>query len=166
MPKLINDIMTSKKMAFKNWVHNIRFRFRKATKKRKSPHAIAFGFYIGTLLNLLLPIIGISWLVAIFIAFISRKISRAAMFLALVFWNVITLPPVYMFSYSLGNLLFGSSSIPLYTFQFMGQTLNITKEFLIGHIISTFIISLSSYFILKSISTIYYKKIAKKPVPE
>lgn len=116
---------------------------------KTSPHSIALGFAIGTLIAIL-PTLGFTYLIATIVMLVDAKESKIALFGALLIWNPFVLFPLYTLSYRLGNfILRGFPAI--YPLQVIGQFRYATLRFLIGNFIIAVLFSVTSYFILRKL---------------
>jgi uncharacterized protein (DUF2062 family) len=141
---------------FKHYMH------RFATSEHSS-HYVALSFSIGTFINILLGFLpGVSLLLVLPIIFIFEKLSKLAALIALFCWNGLTLIPVYVLSYSLGNTLFGP--MPHIEYNNIKQLLSMSGDvillFLVGNAILGGIIAVASYYLVKALVTWYRRKYA------
>jgi len=121
-----------------------------------TPHSIASGFAIGTLIGIL-PTPGISMPIALLIVFIFPKINKISLVGAILFWNPLLTIPLYPPSYALGNMIFGNTEVIRYNLVLFDQAYNFTRRFLVGNAIIAITIAMTSYLITR-IVIIGYKK--------
>ena len=126
-------------------------------RTKTSPHSIGLGFAIGTFISIL-PTPGFNILLGLLVLFIFKKVSKFSLFAGIIFWKPLFSIPIYYFSYQIGDLLFGQSTTMVYELTIFARIYVYARRFLIGNIILTLIISLCSYFILRGIFTLYYKR--------
>jgi len=128
---------------------------------KKSPHSIALGFAVGSFIAIM-PTLGTGPLIALVVLLIFTKLNKIALFGSFLIWNPLVMTSVYYLSYKIGNLVFGRA--PLIAFEF--SISNIIKffslKFLVGNTILAILVSVLSYFIIKTIAVNYQKKILTK----
>jgi uncharacterized protein (DUF2062 family) len=110
-----------------------------------TPHDIALGLAIGTLVTLL-PTFGFSALLALLLIFIFPTINRPAIFISLIVWNPLVQIPVYAASFQLGSYLFADATLVKYDIEVLNQLYSFTRRFLIAHLIIVSGITLVTYF--------------------
>ena len=99
-----------------------------------TPHSIALGIAIGTLVALL-PTFGFSAVLALLLIFIFPNINRPAIFVSLIIWNPLVQIPIYAASFQLGALLFTDAPLVKYDIEILNQLYSFTQRFLIAHLI-------------------------------
>jgi len=99
-----------------------------------TPHSIALGIAIGTLVALL-PTFGFSAVLALLLIFIFPNINRPAIFVSLIIWNPLVQIPIYAASFQLGSLLFTDAPLVKYDIEILNQLYSFTQRFLIAHLI-------------------------------
>jgi len=109
-----------------------------------TPHDIALGLAIGTLVTLL-PTFGFSALLALFVIFIFPNINRPAIFLSLIVWNPIVQIPIYAASFQLGTMLFQDATLVKYDVEILNQLYSFTRRFLIAHLIIVLGLTICTY---------------------
>ena len=109
-----------------------------------TPHSMALGLAIGTLISLL-PTFGFSALLALVTIFMFPKINRPTIFFALIVWNPLVQIPVYAASFHLGSYLFEGMPIVIYDLEVLNQIYSFTRRFLIAHLLLTLIITIFIY---------------------
>lgn len=137
----------------------IKHHFSEVLKTKRSPHAIAIGFAVGTLINIL-PTPGLNIPITIMIILIFERINKYSLLSALAFWNPFTLPFVYVLDYKVGNLLFNLTNLTQQNLSAFGQIFQYASKFITGSLIVATIFSILSYFIVKY-SIIYLKYVRK-----
>jgi uncharacterized protein len=131
--------------------------FKRVIETKKSPHSIALGFTLGTLIALL-PTPGFSVLIGILVVFIFNKINKYSLFGAIALWNPLVQIPIYTLSYKIGNLIFGSMPLVEYKISLLHQILIYTRRFLIGNVILAILISIISYIVVWLVASHYANK--------
>ena len=131
--------------------------FQEVIRTKTSPHSIGVGFAIGTFISTL-PTPGFNILLGLLILLIFKKVNKFSLFAGIIFWKPLFSIPIYYFSYQIGNMLFGQSPMIMYELTFLDQMYSYARRFLIGNVILTVTISIASYFILRGMFSLYYKK--------
>ena len=109
-----------------------------------TPHNIAFGLAIGSLVTLL-PTFGFSALLALLLIFIFPNINRPAVFVSLIIWNPLVQIPIYGLSFQLGTMLFTDAPLVKYDVEILNQLYSFTRRFLVAHLIIVSSITLLVY---------------------
>jgi uncharacterized protein (DUF2062 family) len=126
-----------------------------------TPHDIALGLAIGTLVTLL-PTFGFSALLALLLIFIFPTINRPAIFISLIVWNPLVQIPVYAASFQLGSHLFADATLVKYDIEVLNQLYSFTRRFLIAHLIIVSSITLVTYFATWTILSLRQAKQTQK----
>ncbi len=113
-----------------------------------TPHSIALGLAIGTLVSLL-PTFGFSALLALLLIFIFPSINRPAIFVSLIIWNPLIQIPIYAASFQLGSILFADATLVKYDIEILNQLYSFTRRFLVAHLIIVSIITMLTYVIAR-----------------
>ena len=146
----VNDMITKLK-------EKIKHHFQEVMKVKTSPHSIALGFAIGTLIAIL-PTFGLGILIGVLVVLIFEKVNKFSLLLSFVVFNTFTMIPLYLLSYKIGDLIFGSSPVSKYNIVILNQIYNFSRRYLIGNLIVAIVISTISYFIVKKIVLLYIQK--------
>lgn len=109
-----------------------------------SPHSVAFGAAVGTLIALL-PTFGFSALLGFLVMCVFKTLNRPAVFLALIVFNPIVQIPIYVLSFKLGGILFADAAVVTYNFEILNQLYSYTRRFLVAHTMLTILISTLTY---------------------
>ena len=142
---------------FRRIKEKVKYHFHEVMKTKRSPHSIAMGFAIGTLINVL-PTPGFNVLITIIIMLIFKKLNKYSLLAAIVFWNPLTMSIIYFLSYGIGDLIFGHTPIINYNISHIQQIYEVSRRYLVGNIIVATIFTLTSYFLVKFV-VIEYRKI-------
>jgi len=126
-----------------------------------TPHSIAMGLAIGTLVSLL-PTFGFSALLGLLLIFIFPNINRPAIFISLIIWNPLVQIPIYAASFQLGSLLFSDAPLVKYDIEILNQIYSFTQRFLIAHLIIVSGITGMTYVVTRLVLT--YKKFGRPVV--
>jgi len=113
-----------------------------------SPHSIALGLAIGTLVTLL-PTFGFSALLALLLIFIFPNINRPAIFVSLIIWNPLVQIPIYAASFQLGSWLFAEAPLVKYDIEILNQLYSFTQRFLVAHLIIVAGITVVTYIVAR-----------------
>lgn len=113
-----------------------------------TPHDIALGLAIGTLVTLL-PTFGFSALLAMLLIFIFPTINRPAIFVSLIIWNPLFQIPIYAASFQLGSMLFVDAPLVKYDIEVLNQLYSFTRRFLIAHLIIVGVITVATYTVAR-----------------
>jgi len=113
-----------------------------------TPHSIALGVAIGTLVALL-PTFGFSVVLALLLIFIFPNINRPAIFVSLIIWNPLVQIPIYAASFQLGSLLFTDAPLVKYDIEILNQLYSFTQRFLIAHLIIILGMTAATYLITR-----------------
>jgi len=123
---------------------------------QSSPHSIAAGFAIGSLISIL-PTPGFNFILGFLMILIFPRISKISILAALIFWNPIVSIPIYAGSFALGNILFSSAPVVNYNMVFFNHAVNFTRRYLIGNLIIAVSLMPFCYFIPYYVSKKYQK---------
>lgn len=127
----------------------LRKHIREVLRTKKSPHSIAFGFALGTLIGTL-PIPFIDYLIGLIIILALPRISKYSLIAGITLWNPLTKIPVYTASYKLGDFLFRNYSMVPLEVEWQNQIYMLTRRFIVGNILIAAGITLSSYIFMFS----------------
>ena len=144
----------------KNIKSKLKRYFNKVIKLKTSPHSVAAGFSIGTLIALL-PTFGLGLLIGLAVLFIFKKISKISLLLSFIFWNPLVLAFTYPLSFSIGNKILSNSSVKVYSTEFLNSFFAYTRRFLVGNFILAVTLALASYLVILLIIN-FYKKYEKQ----
>lgn len=118
-----------------------------------SEHSVGLGFALGTFFNIVAP--GLSILLAILLILLYRNLNKLSFFVALAFWNPITLPPVYFLSYRISDRFFGPLP-PLTGSMFSYHSVfQMSRMLLLGNLLVGAAVSLLSYVAVSQAVVLY-----------
>ncbi len=123
----------------------IKHHFLEVLELKTSTVSIAAGFAVGSLISIL-PTPGFGVVLGTVVVMLFKKVNKISTFIALAFWNPLTLAPIYALSFKIGYLIFGNEPIVEYKFTILEQVYHYTQRFLVGNIISAICISALCYF--------------------
>ena len=146
---------------FKKSLSKINNYFEKIITFKKSPHAIAFGFSVGSFIALF-PTFGLGYFIGLGILIIMPKLNKVSLFLGITFWNPLFLVPYYSLSYKFGNFLMGNFPKYYFNFALENETVKLSIRFLLGNIILSLTISLLLYFAILICIKYLYKSDSSK----
>ncbi|MBU1854940.1 MAG: DUF2062 domain-containing protein [Nanoarchaeota archaeon] len=137
---------------------DLREHFRKVISIKKSPHSIALGFAIGTLIAML-PTFGFGPLFAAILMLIFTKLNKFSLFGSFIIWNPIMMMPFYYLNFKLGNLILGSAPAVKFEFSIMNAVHFLSLRFVLGSIIISTTMVIVCYFIVRKIAKKFQKKL-------
>ena len=114
--------------------------FREVVKIKTSSQSIATGFAVGTFISIL-PEPGFSVLVATAIVLIFKRISKLAIFVSMAIWNPVALIPIYVASYSVGDLLMSSKPLVSFNMTVLNRVYYFTDRFIVGNLVMAFAVA-------------------------
>jgi len=123
---------------------------------KTSPHSIAMGFALGTLIEIL-PTFGLVLILTFLIFLLFPRISKISFFAALLFWNPLFTIPLYGLSYEIGDMIFGNVHIVKYDVVILNNIYNFSRRFLVGNLIIVVLMSVASYVIVRVFAEIYQR---------
>ena len=124
-------------------------------KTKPTPHAIALGFATGSFISIL-PTPGLNFAIGFLILIIFKRLNKYSLFLALIFWNTLTLAPIYLLSYKIGDILFSTAQLVTLELSLLDRVYIFTRRFLVGNIILAIAIPTILYFLIKKIAKNYF----------
>jgi hypothetical protein len=126
-------------------------------KVKTSPHSIAMGFALGTII-VILPTFGLGIFIGLFLLLFLKRVSKVSMFVSFAFWNPIVLALLYPLEYSIGNFLLPNSPIIKFKLEIFNQLFLYTRGYLVGTFILAIFAGIFFYIFLLIISTKYQNK--------
>ena len=144
----------------KKLLERLKHHLEEVLELKRSPHSIAMGFALGTLIAIL-PTFGLGVFLGLGLLLIFKKVSKISLLLAFVVWNPLVLALMYPFNYLLGNYVLPGVPIRVYKLEILNQLFIYSRRFIIGSIISAILISIICYGILLIIVYKYQKKKAR-----
>lgn len=143
-------------MLKKGW-ERIKHHFLEVIRIKKTPHEIALGFAVGTLIDIL-PTFGINILLAFLAILLYKKLNKIAVFGALIFWNPFFTVPIHAYAFKLGGSLFSASQTEIFNTASLDNAYNFSRNYLIVITAFAFGLALTSYGIIWLIATIIQKR--------
>ncbi|MBI2507980.1 DUF2062 domain-containing protein [Candidatus Woesearchaeota archaeon] len=136
----------------------IKHHFHEVLRTKTSDHEIALGFAVGTFLEIFFILPGVGFILAILITLFYARLSKYALFFAVLFWNIIFIAPIYLLSYKVSIKLFPRQLSSDFTPSLYGKFSLLSTDFLVGHFIVSFIFSFFIYFVARWIVKVYRKR--------
>ncbi len=141
----------------KRWFKRIKDHFSKFSEVAKTPHSIALGFSIGTLIEVL-PTPGINLILMALVAITYPKINKISMFGSALVWNPIMKIPLYGLSYKLGDIILLDTPTMEFNVLLYNQIYDFSIRFLLGNFIIAITLSAACYIIVRFIAQEYQEK--------
>ncbi len=129
--------------------------FEEILKLKTSPHSIALGFSLGTLIAIL-PTFGLGVFIGLLVLLVIKSASKISMLASFAVWNIFALAPLYLLSFKLGNLVLKTTQTVDFTV--LGNLFFYTRSFLVGNFILATTISAICYLVIYKLSDIYQRK--------
>lgn len=141
----------------KKSIKKIKKHLAKIIKLDDSPHSIALGFAIGTLIAIA-PTLGLDIFIALLVLFIFPNLNKISLFGGLLLWNPIFAAPLLPLSYKIGTFLLGNASSSHFNLTILNTIYNFSLRLIVGSYISAVIFAILSYFVVRLIVYFYQKK--------
>ncbi|MDA0195171.1 MAG: DUF2062 domain-containing protein [Bacteroidetes bacterium] len=138
----------------------IKRHFKEVLKTKTSSEAIALGFSIGTFISIL-PTTGFGVLIGLLVLAIFKRLSKYGLFLAMALWNPLTVAPLYILSFQIGEWIMVHPP-PLIELTGLDRFLDHSKNFIIGNLALNVPISVLSFIIVYIIVNLYKAKIDER----
>ena len=135
------------KKRLSNFKEKLKKHLDEVLKIKKSPHSIAVGFAIGTLIAVL-PTFGLGIFIGLLVLFIFKRLSKISMFISFAIWNPFVLTLMYPLSYGIGNLVLKKEPVRKFTFEVLNQIFIYSRRFLIGSFILAVTLAIASYLLV------------------
>ncbi|MBU3923706.1 MAG: DUF2062 domain-containing protein [Nanoarchaeota archaeon] len=144
---------------------NLKKHFKEVMEIKTSPHSIATGFALGTLIAIL-PTFGLGILIGLLIIWIFKRISKISMLVAFAIWNPLVLAILYPLEYSVGNFFMPTLPITKFKIQILNQLFIYTARFLLGSLVLSITASILSYILVLLLVKKYQKQKLKSLTTE
>ncbi len=141
----------------KSYWKKLKHYFEEVVKSKPTPEAIALGFAVGTFISVL-PTPFINVFIGLLVIFIYEPINKYSLFGSILFWNPLTLAPIYWLSYKIGNVIFATAPVKTYQLNFLHQVYYLTRRFVVGSLILAVPVSILTYYLVKKIAEHYQSK--------
>ncbi len=136
---------------------HVRRYIREIMDRKTSVHSIALGFAVGTFIGII-PTPGFGTFLGFVSIFLIKNINKVSVFFGLAVWNYVTLAPLYVLSFKIGELLFEDVAVVKYKFELLNQVYSFSRRFLVGNVILAVVISVASYVVVKILVEVYRKR--------
>lgn len=138
----------------------IKQHLKEVIELKTSPHSIAMGFALGTLIAIL-PTFGLGIFIGLGLLLIFKKVSKVSMLISFVVWNPLILALMYPLDYKVGDYILAGLPVKIYKIEFLNQLFVYSRRFIVGSIINAIIISIISYIFILCFAYKYQKKKVK-----
>jgi hypothetical protein len=135
------------KKYFINFKEKIKRHLGEVVSIKKSPHSIAAGFAIGTLIAVL-PTFGLGIFIGLLVLLIFKRVSKISMFISFALWNPFILALLYPVSYSIGNLIFRKEPVKIYDVEILNNIFVYSRRFLLGSLVLSVTLAIASYLLI------------------
>ncbi len=140
--------------------NKIRQHLEEVIELKTSPHSIAMGFALGTLIAIL-PTFGLGIFIGLGVIFIFKKVSKVSMLIAFVIWNPLVLALMYPVDYVVGDFILRGIPVKTYKTEILNKLFVYSRRFIVGSIINAVIISIMSYVLVLYFAYRYQRKRVK-----
>ena len=121
----------------------------KILSSHSSTHYSALSFAIGAFISIIpTPVFGV--FIGIGLTMIFKKLDKVSLIIAFVVLNPIFISPLYAVGFFIGKITFGAEPITHFANQTINNILTYSKDFLFGITVVSFICSIISYFVVRS----------------
>ncbi len=132
-------------------------RLEEVAEIKTSPHSIAAGFAIGTLIAIL-PTFGLGIFIGLAVVFIFKKVSKISLLISFVVWNPAVLFSLYPLSYRIGDLFLANIPVHSYKIQILNQIFVHSRRFLVGSVVLAVTVAIASYLVILILADFYQRK--------
>ncbi len=141
-----------------NYSARVREEVETALKQDHTPRQTAFSAALGTFITVL-PTLGAGILFFLLISKIFESINKLALLACVVVFNPVMKYPIYIISYTIGNLLTRSEP-PEEALEtaLTSQAASALHTMLLGNLILAVILSIAAYFVVLRLSEKYEEK--------
>ena len=141
----------------KKFTKKFRGYLKEILELKTSPHSIAMGFALGTLIAIL-PTFGLGVFIGLLVILVFKKISKVSMFVSFAFWNPLVLAVLYPLEYWIGDMILLETPIIKFKLEIFNQLFLYSRRLLVGSIILSILMTIIFYIIVLYISDKYQKK--------
>ncbi len=131
--------------------------FRRAFDEDHTSHQVALSFSIGVFLTAM-PTLGTGVLMMVGLAYYFAWMSKVALFCAVLILNPLVKPFVYVASYWLGALLFGTGDVTYFDRQMLNSAAEILRNLVLGNLAIAVFFAVVSYFAALAVVTEYRRR--------
>ena len=140
--------------------NKIKQHLKKVIELKTSPHSIAMGFALGTLVAIL-PTFGLGIFIGLGLLLIFKKVSKVSMMISFAVWNPLVLALMYPLDYKVGEYILTDIPTKTYKIELLNQLFVYSRRFIVGGIINAIIISTICYVLVLYFAYKYQKKKSK-----
>lgn len=140
----------------KKYYKKLKEHFKEVLRIKKTPHSIALGFSIGTLIAIL-PTFGLGILFGLITLMIFKSASKVSMMISFAVWNPLVLFSLYGVGYKIGDWILGDAPIRVYRIELINELFVYSRKFLVGNFVLAVTFSILSYIILFYLTRWYQK---------
>jgi uncharacterized protein len=141
----------------KKFLFKIKKHFLEVLETKNSPHSIAFGFAVGTLIAIL-PTLGFGILIGLALLLVFKNINKFSMLFSFAVWNPFLLVSFSPLQIKLGAYLLRDVGIQKYKFKILNTLFVYSRNYLLGTFIFAIVFTILSYFIILFLVYKYQKK--------
>ena len=139
-------------------IEKLKEHFHRVLTEEKSAHAIALGFALGTFIEIISPIPGLDFILALIVISIFENLNKFSLLAAIVLLNSFITWPIYGVAYKLGNIIFGTTEIVRYNIEILNNVYNFSRKFAFGVLIMSILSSLIMYGLVFVFAKLYKRK--------
>ena len=143
----------------------IKEHLKEVVELKTSPHSIAAGFVLGTLIAIL-PTFGLGIFIGLALLLVFKKVSKVSMLISFAVWNPLVLALMIPLDYAVGDYILSSVPAKTYKWEILNQIFVYSRRFLVGSIINAVVISTISYILILYLVYKYQKKKIKRITEE
>ena len=143
----------------------IKEHLKEVLELKTSPHSIAAGFALGTLIAIL-PTFGLGIFIGLALLLVFKKVSKVSMLISFAVWNPLVLALMIPLDYAVGDYILSSVPAKTYKWEILNRLFAYSRRFLVGSIINAVVVSTISYILVLYFVYKYQKKKMKKIAEE
>ena len=143
----------------------IKEHLKEVLELKTSPHSIAAGFALGTLIAIL-PTFGLGIFIGLALLLVFKKVSKVSMLISFAVWNPLVLALMIPLDYAVGDYILSSVPAKTYKWEILNRLFVYSRRFLVGSIINAVVVSTISYILVLYFVYKYQKKKMKKIAEE
>ena len=143
----------------------IKKHLKEIAELKTSPHSIAMGFALGTLVAIL-PTFGLGVFIGLALLLVFKKVSKVSMMISFVVWNPLVLALMYPLDYAVGNYVLLNFPARMYKVELLNRIFFYSRRFLVGSVINAVIISVICYVLVLYFAYRYQRKKMRGVVEE
>lgn len=141
----------------KKFKNKIKSHLQEVIELKTSPHSIAMGFALGTLIALL-PTFGLGIFIGLALLLVFKKVSKISMIISFAIWNPLVLALMYPLDYAIGDYVLRGIPVKTYKIELLNQLFVYSRRLIVGSIINAIAIAIISYILVLSFTYKYQRK--------